>query len=380
MAGTSGVAYDPRRWAPLFGLLIVYALIFAGLALDVMARVWEWRFRFESPVDAAVLLYFEGIRTFVIIGALIVATVAFLRAGRHPALGWLGLGVALLAVAYGKASGFNAFPGAAQHDMAVALRGAGVPGWLMSLTFGRAEWAAWLALPLLMAFAMNYPRPLSPDDVTYRPDTARTGTLRGVALAGVDIGAVARTATAWLLRRGWLSGWRLAALGLVPAVAHTVLLLRWPPSAHGAVNGIALVAALLLTAPLIALVRAAALAAAPAGRSLVRWLLLGTGAGLALFGLSAFIGFVAPGSFAGAVAFTLAPVAVVAAFMVAVIQPLGDPAPAGDDSGGLADVEAGDDGGGLADTEAGDAQAGGSTRSAVQRGSSAAQTYGSVTN
>jgi hypothetical protein len=343
VAGTTGVTQDPRHWAPVFGLLIVYGLIFAGLSLDVMARVWEWRFRFESPVDAAVLLYFEAARTFVIIGGLIVATIAFLRSARRPALGWLGLGIALLAIAYGKVSGFDAFPGNAQLDLAVMLRDAGVPGWLMALVFGRPEWAGWLALPLLTAFSLNYPRPLTPDDVTYRPASSRTGTLRGVALAGVDIGAVARSATASLMRRGWLHGWRLAALGVLPAVLHTVLLLRTPASGHGVISAAAVVAAIVLTAPLISLVRAAALAATPAELPLVRWLLLGAAAGLGLFGLSAFIGFVAPGSFLSAVAFALAPVAVVAAFMAAVVQPLGDRAarPSGVAAGQPGDVETG---------------------------------------
>jgi hypothetical protein len=303
----------------LFAALLGYGLIFVALSIDVLARVWTSRFQFETPVDVAVLLYFEGTRALITVAGLVVATIAYLRARQHPALGWLGLGLAFATIAYTKAAGFDAFPGAAQHDIATALTAARVPRWLLLVVFGQPEWALWLALAALLAFARLYPRPLAPHQVTRRSARPRTGTMRSVALAGTDVGGIARHGTATLLERGWFDGRRLWSTALAVAVLHTGALLLGTARSDSVVKLAAVVVFAVVAGMFVTLLRAGGLAAAPAERGAVAWLWRAGVAGLALLALSAVTGALLPGAAVSVAAFTLAPAAVLVACLLAVL-------------------------------------------------------------
>jgi hypothetical protein len=301
----------------LFAALLVYGLIFVALSIDVLARVWTSRFQFETPIDVVVLLYFEGTRALITVAGLVVATVAYLRARQHPALGWLGLGLAFATIAYTKAAGFDAFPGAAQHDIATALIAARVPRWLLLVVFGQPEWALWLALAALLAFARLYPRPLAPDQVTRRSARPRTGTMRSVALAGTDVGALARTAAQGALARGWLDGrvWLLAGLA---GAGHTAALRAGLPYAWAGAAALLVAAAPL--AVLFALLRAGAAVADEAARQPLAWLRRGGAAGLALLAAAAVMTPLLPQVQVGSVLLSLAALAVAACCLMAVLR------------------------------------------------------------
>jgi hypothetical protein len=306
--------------AALVGVLL-YGLLFVALSIDIFARVWTWRFRFESPIDVVVLLYFEGSRTLITLAGLMVAATAMVRARHHDALRWLALGLAWTTVAYTKAVGFASFPGALQHEIAGGLRAANVPQWLLLVLFAHPEWAMWLAVPALLAFAARYPRPLTPADVTRQSGSERTGTLRSVALAGADVGSMSRRMTAALLRGGWLTGWRPWLVAATLGALHTAALLTGNASGAMAANAGAVVIVALAAAAFIALLRGGALAAAGPGEDApIRWLRRAGSAGLALFALSALAGALLPGSALSVAAFTLAPAAVAAACLLAVLS------------------------------------------------------------
>jgi hypothetical protein len=325
-----------RRRSPLLAALITYGLLFVVLSIDIIVRVWNWRFRFESPLDVLALFYFEGTRTLITLAGLGVATLALARARRQPVLLWFGLGVAFATIAYTKAAGFDAFPGAMQHHIASALRSADVPQWLLLVLFAHPEWAMWLAVPPLLAYASRYPRQLDPGDVTREEKGARAGAMRSVALVGSDVGGMARSAAAKLLRRGWLEGPRLWLLGAVPAALHTAALLSGTTRTDAITNAVSMVVFALAVALFVTLLRANRLRSDLDEAVPFRWLWRGGVTALALFALSAIAGTLLPGNIVSVAAFTMAPAALAAACLIAVVStpPLESGVPASVNPGG----------------------------------------------
>jgi hypothetical protein len=322
-----------RGYAAVVAMLLLYGLIFVLLSIDIMVRVWDWRFRFESPVDVIVLLYFEGSRALVTLAGLTVAAIAVWRADRHPsqphpALSYLAVAAAFMTVAYTKAVAYDAFPGAVQQQVASALYAARVPQWLLLVLFQRPEWAFWPGVAALLLFAACYPRDLDGATVRQRPEGERAGTLHSVALAGADVGTVARGITARLLEGGWLRESRVWLAGAFVGAAHTAAVLHASTWAGTWVN----IAAVVLTAGVavvvVTLLRAGMLTGSREEAAPIRWLARGAALSLALLAVSGVAGALLPGGIVSIGAITLAPAVLVTATLLAVLAVPGASAPA----------------------------------------------------
>jgi hypothetical protein len=334
------------------GLLLVmaYALLFVAISVDIMVRVWDWRFRFETPLDVLAILYFESIRTLLTVAGVTIAGLAAWRSRRRPALLYLGLAVAFSTVAYTKAMGFGVFPGQVQEAVATALRERDTPEWLLMALFAHPQWALWLALPPLILFAAGYPRPLTPADVAGSGAAGREGAMRSVAVAGTDVARSAREATVSVMRQGLVRPAPLWALGFAAAAVHTAALHTGTAGSGARVNLVALAVLAAAGAVCLTLLRAGGRAASAAEAVPLSWLRRGALASMAMFVLAAISGVVLPGGAIAAGAFSLAPAAMAAGLFMAVVTVPGPPVlllpppaapPAAAPSGGaLREVEA----------------------------------------
>jgi hypothetical protein len=301
-------------------VLLLYGLLFVALSVDIIVRVWGTRFGFQTPVDAVALIWFEAMRALVTLAGLAIAAVAAARARWHPALLHLAFGLAFASIAYTKAMALAWFPGAGQAALARALLAADVPQWLLRVVFGHPEWAVWLALPPLLLLAARYPRPLTPDELVRNDGGDRTGAMRSVALAGADVGSIARTATAALLERGRLRARPLWLLGSAGAVLHTGTLIAGPAAVAAVVNIGAAIVIAAAAAVFLTLARAG-LRAAPAGTAApLLWLRRGAAAGMTLVALSAVAGMLPGGVVISTAAFSLAPAVVLGCVLTGLLQ------------------------------------------------------------
>lgn len=298
--------------------LLLFVLTFAALSVDVMARVWSWRARFTSPFDVAFLFYLEGVRSIVILAGIAIAASAGRRAALTTSAAALAFGVGFATLAYAKLTAFARFPGDVQERTAVWLGERGLTPDILSIFFAQPEWAAWLALAAFLMFAANYPRPLTPDDIALSGVHDRRGAMRSVALAGIDIGALARAATAFALSRGWLRGRVVWTAAAIIGIAHTALLRALP--ADIAVNLLLLGSACVPVAVLLALLRAGASVAADTRRAPLLWLRRGALYGLALFAGGALITQLLPALPLGAITLSVAPAAIAACWLIAVLE------------------------------------------------------------
>jgi hypothetical protein len=205
-----------------------------------------------------------------------------------------------------------------QERVAIWLRSNGVPHRLLVVLFGHPEWAYWPALAAFILFAARYPRPLSAEDIRRSGARDRAGALRSVALAGADIGGLARQWAAAALQHGWLRGRVVWSAALLAAAAHTTALLEM--RARLLINVIALVVALVPIAVLIALLRASYEVADEAERPPLRWLRHGVFAALFLFVTAAVATPLLPGLPVGPVALSLAPAALGVCWLVAAVR------------------------------------------------------------
>jgi hypothetical protein len=307
--------------------LLLFVLLFVGISVDLVVRVLEERASFESPHDVVFLLYMEGLREVVTLAGIVLAVLAAARARVAPAFGVLAFGLGFATLAYTKLIGFGGFPGNVQEGVAIWLRTHGVPHHVLAVLFAHPEWACWLALAGFLLFAARYPRPLVVADIARSGARDRTGAMRSVALAGADIGALARAAAAVALRRRWLRGRVVWSAALLVALAHTAALraVRAP-----AVNLLAVLIAVVPIAVLVALFRASLQAADAGERVPLLWLRRGVFAGLVLFATSAFATPLLPRLPLGAIALPLAPAALAACWLVAVLRAPRLPCPVAD--------------------------------------------------
>jgi hypothetical protein len=297
-------------------VLLLAAASTAALAVDVMLRVLAWD-AFDAG-DRAVLLAFESLRVLLIAGGVTLALLAERRSNSATGLAAFGIGALLLALA--AARGLTGpMPGPGQQALATALLERDVPQTLLGIVFVHAEWVAWLALPPLLRFAATYPRPVTPDDVLASGRGDRRGAMRDVALAGTDVGVLARRLTARLLEQGWLRSSRLWAFALVMGAAHTAALLMLPRDARSVVQPAAAGVAALAAAVLIALLRAGFGSGDSGDRAFLRRLRTGTAAAAALVLVVVALEVVPVGGFAGAVALYLAPLALLAGALAGVL-------------------------------------------------------------
>lgn len=307
--------------------VLAYAAIFAVLSVDVAVRVWDWRARFESAGDVVMLLYLEGIRTLVTLGGITLAAAAMRRARGAPALASLSLAIAFGTVFYTKIIAFRGFPGALQSALSAGLQERDVPSWLLRVVFAHPEWAAWPALGGLLLFAAAWPRRLTAVDIASSGAADRTGALRGVPLAGSDIGSSARTAAARLVERGALTPPRVWTAAAAAGVLHTLLLFTLPavrPAVHVVFIGVAA----LVFAICVALLRAGHHVSSAQERRVLVWLRRGGLMAATLFSLSALSALLLPGSALAMVLLSLAP-AVLALGLVPAIAAAGRSSPYG---------------------------------------------------
>ena len=282
---------------------VLTGLLLAGfvvLSVDVIVRVWQMRGRLGSGADAAVLLSYESARALTTSLALALG----IAAGRRAATAGeraLTLLLFFLAVWYTKSFAFEGFPGHLQERIAGWLFQHGVPPSAAAFVFGTPVWAAWLALGALLRVSVAIPEPLEAATIERSGDRDRAGLLRKVALAGLDIGAIARHTSARLLRRGV---YRAAPVWLVTG---TAAILHSLAGAAVLKAGLAAGFGLLLVLALTNL-RAATMAAESSERRRPLWLLQAAVAAAGSFAASAILS-VAPGRFTTGVSFGLAALA-----------------------------------------------------------------------
>jgi hypothetical protein len=204
------------------GLLVLaaYAAIFALLGVDTAVRVWLARASFEARLDVGILIVYEGMRVTTVIVAVLVATVLGWRGVRRPAAVLASALLLLLAIGFAKATSYAGFPGLIQERVAVGLIGAGVPRPLLAFLFGQPAWAFGLAAAAFLRLAVTYPTDLTADAVGAADLNGRAGMLRGRALAGADVGALARSASAAAVRAGMLRPAPVWTVATILALAH----------------------------------------------------------------------------------------------------------------------------------------------------------------
>ncbi|MEX1182815.1 MAG: hypothetical protein WEF86_06240 [Gemmatimonadota bacterium] len=297
-----------KRHAVAIGVLLFHALIFVLLSADIMVRVWDWRGRFETPLDAAALLFFEGLRCVVTLTGIAMTVFILRRARSSPSLLRLAYALALTTIACTKLYGYDGFPGALQERAAISLLAHGTPRWLLQVVFGQWQWAAWLAAASFVLVAAAWPRRLTPADVHAGGARDRAGAMRSVAVAGADVGSLVRSLTAYLVRGGWLEPRRVLAVVGAAAVVHTALLFMADGAARTAVNVAAVVAGGAVAGICVTMFRAGWNAADEADRPFLVWLRRAALSALALFASSSAAA-VAGAAFLSTAALSLAPAA-----------------------------------------------------------------------
>src|SRR5690606_27442881 len=121
-----------------------YAGIFIALALDVAARLWTMRARFQTTGDAAILVSAELVRAGVGTAAAGLGAMLVWRA-RRAGTRALGFMILLAGIAYLKAFA-GSFPGHVQERVAEWLFATGVPARALGFVFAQPVWALWLGL------------------------------------------------------------------------------------------------------------------------------------------------------------------------------------------------------------------------------------------
>lgn len=193
-----------------------FVLFLAFLAADLAWRVWVTRGGFANPLDVALLLGLEGVRTLATGAAAIIAV----RVARVGGPGAFSLAATLLFAAmwYARATTFG-MPGYAQERIALALEDAGASRSLLLLLFGQSAWPLAVAATALLLFALRYPMAPDPARVRDVHATGRRGMLRDVALAGTDIRSMLHRVAAAVLEIGAIRAATVLPAGIVAAVA-----------------------------------------------------------------------------------------------------------------------------------------------------------------
>lgn len=236
---------EPTTFRRAASALFVYCAVFVLLSIDLLVRVWSVRAQFPRPGDVAAIFFFELSRSVVTAAAVSVGLWLTWRRAREPAMRALAVTLGFATLAFTKAAAFRAFPGRVQERLAEWLLAQDVPRALLTFLFGSPAWAAWLALAAFMLFAMRFPAPVTTAAIERSGARDRAGTLAGVGVAGVDVGALFRRAARALVRRDVLRPLPLGVAAGGCALVHHVL--RDVPAANavallvaGAAAGIAI--------------------------------------------------------------------------------------------------------------------------------------------
>ena len=292
-----------RVW---LALLALYALLFVALSIDIMVRIWEWRGRFESPLDAAALFYFEGVRTLTTVAGVAIAIWAARRTGVRDGLREVPFALLLGTIAYTKLVAFRGFPGAQQERLAGVLQEARVPPVVLEVIFAQPAWTAWGALAGCVLLVAHYPRRLDPSDIAASGSVDRRGAMRDVALAGTDVGALSRRGAARLVSSAWLRPATLYPGAILLGIGHALAARAFGFLVHAG----ALLVAAAVVAVLVSMFRASFALAEAGERAVLSWLRRGVLAGGALFVVSGVAAIALRGSVIAVAALSLAPAAV----------------------------------------------------------------------
>jgi hypothetical protein len=274
MRGSRPVVY--RITAATLFLMLGGFIVLSG---DVILRVWLLRHGLGSAVDAAVLLAYEAARALTTALALALAVASYRWAGDTGRRAFTLL-LLFLALWYTKAFAFASFPGYLQERMALWLFAHGVPRGAAAFLFGMPVWAAWLALGALLRVSAEFPQPLEAAVIERSGQRDRAGMMRGVSIAGADVGALARRGSAALLQFGAL---RPAPVWLLAASAGTIHALAPAPALRAALS----VPFGLLVMVALTNLRAAAISASAGDRRRTLWLAQAAIAAAAAFGTTA---------------------------------------------------------------------------------------------
>jgi hypothetical protein len=209
--------------------LVLYAALFAVLAVDVVGRLAAGAPHQETG-NLLLLLFFELMRAVRVLFALTLVGLLLIRSADRSDARALSLFLLFGVVAYAMLFSGGGYVGPFQEWLTMRLRNAGLSRRVLYILFGYASWPSWLALAGLVRFAVLFPEPLTVAAVERSGTDDRTGMMRSVPGAGVDIGAVFRRAMAWLVRRGWLEPlpvWLTAAAGAALSIALRTSQFRW---------------------------------------------------------------------------------------------------------------------------------------------------------
>jgi hypothetical protein len=256
--------------------LAAFGALFALLGADTAVRVWLARAAFETRLDVGILIVYEGMRVSTIGLAVIVATVLGWRGVRRPPAVLASAFLLLLAIGFAKATSYGGFPGLLQERLARALIAAGTPFPLLHFIFGQPAWAFGLAAAAFLRLAVTFPAVADAARVAAAEPAGRAGMLRGRALAGADVGALARRLSAAALQAGLLRPVPVWTAAAALALVHAAGL----PAASTVATLLAIGLPALLGIPAL---RAGFAAADEADRARVLWFVEGLiVAGLAL--------------------------------------------------------------------------------------------------
>ena len=301
MKGTS-------RFRLLITPVFLYALLLPVLSIDVMARLLSHA-SYQDRGNLVLLTFFEATRALpIILNLSLVGFLVVLRPAQHAAreLAWFLLfGV----VAYAIAFAGGGYVGPFQEWLTRFLLGHGVSRRALAVVFGYPEWSAWLALAALVRLSLVFPKPLEADVIERSGAQDRSGLMRSVPGAGLDIGKSARQLVLAVRRRGWLDAgplWTMCAFGALLSIllrSSRLKLLLWIPF-------------FVLMAVAITAFRASYVSGAADTRRRIRWLARSAVLGLLLFTFSALAGLGSgtTSEVAGFVFLTLAPVAMLLGF------------------------------------------------------------------
>jgi hypothetical protein len=264
------------RW--LLMPLVLYALLFPVLAIDVAARLIETA-KTHDIGNLTLLLFAESTRALPALCGIALAVVAIARAKRNQHATSLALFLLLGVIAFAMVFRGGGYVGHFQEDFTRSLLSAGMPRGALLLLFGYPLWPAWLAAAALIRFAVLFPTPLTATEVDQSGIHDRAGMLRGTPGAGVDVGQVARNTLRSALQSGWLNAlpvWTVALFGAFVSVLlrrSPVQKLMWIPLLIGI--GVAITA-----------LRARYVAGDADTRLRLRWIARGTLAALAVFAVA----------------------------------------------------------------------------------------------
>ena len=304
----------PARTFALFTLpVFLFALLPPVLSIDVVTRLLA-NAEIQDKGNLALLVLYESTRALICLLGLGFAVLLVRRRAAQPYARQLVWFLLFGVIAYAYVAGGGGYVGAFQERLTGALMARGFSRRALYLVFGYPNWAAWLALAGLVRFSLLFPRQLSEESIAASGAQDRTGMMRSVPGAGLDVGRAARDFVVSAQRRGVLGGaqvWLACAFGALLSILmadSNLNVLLWLPY-------------LAFFAVVLTALRASFVAGEADTRRRIRLLARWATAGVLLFAFSALLG-MGEGTvteIASFVLVTMAPLAVLIGFAAALL-------------------------------------------------------------